>query len=245
MSADGEIDIAVRAEGAEDAAAELSGGGGAGGGGGGEGGLRQSIRGGIIGGLLSQLLGPLLDLLTPMLKILQAALAPLAALLLRLLSPVLRWLIQLLPTWMKFMDIAMKGVPKLQELLSNLPGMVWSFLSSLPDLIWKNIKSGASWFANGAAAIGKAVWDKTTKTLGDIWTKLKNLPRNLASSIINALPGDVVEGAQDVATSEATQNTVNAAASGAFPLGGLAIELQGGLEAFAKNIEQGSVDFLP
>lgn len=165
MSADGEVSVAVTAEGTEDAAAELSdadpsGGAAAGGGGGmgGGGGLKQSLKGGLIGGLLSQLLGPLLDVLSPILGILRAFLAPLAVFLLRLFQPVLRLLIGLLPAWMSFIDTAMQGLPKLIAMITSLPGDIWNFVSSLPGMIWDAISSGASWLANGAVAIGSAVW---------------------------------------------------------------------------------------
>lgn len=142
MSADGEIEIAVNAEGVDDAAAELADGEGtpsvAAGGGDGEGGggLSTAVQGGIVGGLLSQALGPLLDVLSPILKVLQAALAPLATMLLRLLSPVLRWLIQLLPGWMQFIDDLPEYVQQAIDWIQGLPGAIWDYVSGLPGDIW-------------------------------------------------------------------------------------------------------------
>jgi len=98
--ADGEIKVDVNAEGVEEASGELAEGvpdpEGGGGGGGGTG-LSQTLRGGIIGGLLVSALGPLLDIVDPILKILQAFVAPLAVVLLRLIQPVLVLLLKALP----------------------------------------------------------------------------------------------------------------------------------------------------
>lgn len=216
MSANGEIEIAVTADGAEDAAGELAQGGDVTGGGGdgegqGGGGLADAITGGIVGGLLSQLLGPLLDVLSPMLEILNAFLAPLAAFLLRLFSPVLRMLIDLLPAWMEFMRIANGGIPALQRLLASLPRRAWNFIKALPGMIWSAIKSGASWLANGATKIGAAVWsaiesgaawfangatklssmikDKLSGLLNNIKTAILNLPSKIGNVIADKVPG--------------------------------------------------------
>lgn len=173
MSADGEISVAVRAEGVNEAAAEmggdgqqgggggnaLAGGGGGGGdggdgdgdGGGGGGGIGQALSGGIVGGLVSQLLGPLLDILDPILKILNAFLAPVSAMLMRLLMPVLRFMIQLLPGWIQFIN-------ELPQMVANLPQNIWSFLKDIATLTWQAFKGGAAWLANGAVAIGEATW---------------------------------------------------------------------------------------
>lgn len=172
MSTNGDIEIAVQAEGVEDATGDLGGdgGGGGGGGGGGAGGLTDALKGGIIGGLLSQAIGPLLDVLNPILNALTAFLAPLAVFLLRLFQPVLRVLFnRVLPAWLEFMRIATAGIPALQELLISLPGMVWSALKSgaswlvnapgaIAGAVWSALKSGASWLVGGAVNIAGAVW---------------------------------------------------------------------------------------
>lgn len=204
MSADGEISVAVKAEGVDDAAAELGdgetmGGGGGGGGDGGGGGLSEALSGGIVGGLVSQLLGPLLDVLSPMLQLLNAFLAPVAAMLLRLLSPVLRFLIQLLPAWMQFIN-------DLPQMLANLPGRIWSFITGLPRMIWDFVKqlpgqiwnaisSGAQWIANGAAAIGESVWNFFKD--GIDW--LTDLPGKIADALSDILDSDAAEGAREAA----------------------------------------------
>lgn len=104
MSSDGEINVSVNAEGADDAVGELGGdagggvpgGGGLGGGGGGGGGKGG---GGKFGKLLSRIagllafLGPILKVLGVVAKVLEAFVAPLAIVLLRLLRPVLQILI--------------------------------------------------------------------------------------------------------------------------------------------------------
>lgn len=137
--ADGEVEVAVRAEGVDEAAAEMGGdgdgGGAAGGGRGGDGGLSTAIRGGIVGGLLSSALDPLLEVLDPFLQILQAFVAPLAVLLLRLFSPVLRLLIGLLPAYLdkfeEFETIIGSVLVALFPLAAFLPSIV-DFVSSLP-----------------------------------------------------------------------------------------------------------------
>lgn len=185
-TADGEIEIAVRAEGVDDAAAELGEADGDGRGGpprgdGGGDGLRQAFRGGLIGGLLSQAIGPLLDTLDPILKILQAFLAPLATLLLRLLSPVLRFLIQLLPAWMWFIDNLPGLIQGVIDWVMALPGRVWDFMADLPGMIWTAIEAGAGWIADGAVAIGEQVWEYTEQGFEMLVGWLED--------ILNSLPG--------------------------------------------------------
>jgi AcrR family transcriptional regulator len=189
MSADGEITVAVRAEGTDEAAAELTdsgGGGGGGGGGDGEGGgLSQATRGGFIGGLLSEALGPVLDVLTPILNILSAFLAPLAALLLRLFAPVLRFLVRLLPQFISFVNDLPDIVASLPELigqfLADLPAMIWEFIQQLPRLIWNAFTTALSW----AADIGKAIADAIFA--GAAW--LKNGIVSIAQTIAEELAG--------------------------------------------------------
>jgi phage-related protein len=133
MSANGEIELAVSAEGVDDAAAELGGGGGGGGGGpgGGGGGLRGNLRAGAIAGLLLSALGPILDVLSPMLSILEAFLAPVSAMLLRLLQPVLRVLFsQVLPAWLSFMSNVNGAVENL-SVLSKVATLIGTLVAGL------------------------------------------------------------------------------------------------------------------
>ena len=153
--ADGEVEVAVRAEGVDEAAAEMGGDGGGGGDGDGDG-LATAIGGGIVGGLISELLGPLLTVLDPVKQILQAFVAPLAVVLLRLFTPVLRLLIGLLPTYLdKFEEFETRigavfaalsplaafllsivdFVSKLPDKLDGLPGKIKDFVMDLPGKI--------------------------------------------------------------------------------------------------------------
>jgi len=156
MSADGEIEVAVRAEGTEDAAEQLasSDGGGPGvamGGGGGDGdgggGLRQSLRGGIIGGLIGAGLGPLLDVLNPILDILKAFLAPVAVLLLRALSPVLRELIKLLPGWFEFVSNAGGYLQTAVEWIKRLPQAISAFIKDPIGSIQNWLMQAVRWLS--------------------------------------------------------------------------------------------------
>lgn len=206
-TADGEINIQVKADGVEDAAAEVAdqegGGGGMPGGGGGS--LRGNLKAGAIAGVLLSALGPVLDLLSPMLKILQAFLAPLAAMLLRILQPVLRYLIRLLPAWMQFIDELPKHVANAVSWIQSLPGRIWGFVQALPGMTWRAIKSGAGWLANGASAIGTAIWNTISgwaTTLKDsivglaadvgskVWSSISNWASGLRDDISN-LPGQI------------------------------------------------------
>jgi hypothetical protein len=138
--ADGEVEVAVRAEGVDEAAAEMGGDGDGDGGGGGRGrggdGLATAIKGGIVGGLISSALEPLLEVLDPFLQILQAFVAPLAVVLLRLFTPVLRLLIGLLPAYLDKFDEFETGIgavlAALFPLAAFLPSIV-NFVSKLPD----------------------------------------------------------------------------------------------------------------
>lgn len=210
MSANGDIEIAVTAEGADDAAAELAEGGEAEGGGmaaaaggGGGGGLRGNLRAGAIAGALLSVIGPLLDILNPIMKILQAFLAPLSIMLMRLLSPVLRVLIRLLPAWFAFMEWVNDGIAGILSWFEELGANTREFintlatgLSNLPGQIWTAIKSGASWLTNGAFAIGEAVWTMIASgaswflngavAVGEaVWKKLKTGASWLTNGAVN------------------------------------------------------------
>jgi len=126
--ADGEINVAVQAEGVDDAAGELGGDGGGGGGGDAAGGLGGGGGGGggkkglgSLGKILTKIaallvfLGPILDVLGTVTKVLTAFVAPLAVMLLRLLSPVMKILIKALPAWLNFMEDVNNGIEKIQE----------------------------------------------------------------------------------------------------------------------------------
>lgn len=176
--ADGEIEVAVRAEGVDDAAADMGGdgegGGTAGAGDGDSGGLRTAIRGGIIGGLISTLLGPLLEVLEPITKILQAFVAPVAVLLLRILAPVLRFFLRLLPVYLdkfeNFENLISKVLIALNPLFIFLPSIV-NFVSKLPGKL-----------------------DTLRQNLGE---KLRNLPGKIRSKL-ETIREKIVEAVQNL-----------------------------------------------
>jgi hypothetical protein len=203
MSADGEIEVAVMAEGADDAAADVAEGsqaqaGGPGGGGGD--GLAQSLRGGIIGGLIASAFGPVLEVLDPMLEILEAFVAPVMAFLLRLLQPALRFLIELLPLWIGFIDFVNDNIGKIragilmatgllgwlliiagnlgivEEVLRGKLGDIATFVAELPGKIWDALSGGAAWLASSASDLaetfGSAIWDAFSSLPNDIVTAL-------------------------------------------------------------------------
>jgi len=238
MSANGEIEIAVTAEGADQAAQELAGDGEEGGGpplGGGDdggGGLRGNLKAGAIAGVLLSLLGPLLDVLNPIMKVLQAFLAPLATFLMRLLQPVLRVLLtKVLPAWLSFIRIANRGIPQLVSLLTSVPGRIWDFVSALPGQIWgafaagatwlangasaigssvwSAISTGATWFANGATTIGSAVWSFFKSSVTDMVSLLTSLPSDIGDFITD-LPGDIARALKNVLPQLADGGIVNA-----------------------------------
>jgi len=122
---------------------------------------------GSVGGALLALAGPLLDVLTPIMSLLEAFLAPVAVMLLRLLSPVLRLLFsRVLPAWLSFMSnvngfignlsfleklsllaptialLRLLGVDVrgLWETAKSLPGDIWSFMKRLPRQIWEFVR---------------------------------------------------------------------------------------------------------
>lgn len=209
MSTNGDIEIAVSAEGVDEAAADLGGdgdGGGPPGGGGqdGQGGLRGNLRSGAIAGALISALGPLLDVVSPILQVLNAFLAPVATMLLRLLAPVLRVLLtRVLPVWLGFMDFVDSALsdfhPLLQAMALVMPALLVPLLAlealgidikafvsdivtgigNLAGDIWGKIKGGASWITEGASNIGSAVWDSISGWANTVKTTLSDLPSDI------------------------------------------------------------------
>lgn len=217
MSADGEIDIAVRAEGADDAAEELSqgvesegGGGNPRTGGGGGDGLTTAIKGGIVGGFIAQGTKPLLDVLDPILKILQAFLAPVALMLMRLLNPVLRQLIQLLPAWFDFMARVDKFINNAVRNIEELPGRIWALTKALAVLTWRAFKNGAGWLAKGAANIGLETWFAFKSWADGIRSDVASIPF-MIWAFIKSGAAWITNGASEIATQtwEAFKGGVN------------------------------------
>lgn len=154
MSANGEIEIAVKAEGVEDAAGEFDQGGEGGGppaGGGGQSGeaLQSTASStGRMAGLLGTIVA-LLAVLEPILKVLgvvsnvlQAFVAPLAMVLMRLLQPALRWLLQLLPGWINWIE---ENEGKIDAAIARI---YWlgSLLAPILELVLDGVKGLRGWF---------------------------------------------------------------------------------------------------
>lgn len=229
MSA-GEINIEVKSEGTDAAAQDAQEGArGGGGGGGGDGTLGTAIRGGIVGGLLSQALGPLVDILDPILKILQAFLAPVAVLLMRLLTPVLRFLIKLLPAWFRFME----KVGPILALLAVVPAILWrlirdfgTWLMALPGKIWGKMKTWAGKVSNFLRTLPKRIWNFMTR-----------LPSMIGNTIASNVPG--VQSTQD--TIDRGKTVVEGGFSGDPET---SVNIFGGLEQFISQITRdGRIDF--
>lgn len=191
MSANGEINVAVRAEGVDDAAAQLDGEGqqdmglgGGGGDGGDDGGQPENLqieaftKGGIIGGIIASL-DSIISFIQPILDLLNAFLAPIAVLLLRLLQPAMSLMIKILPMWMSFFDAVFDFMDWWEGIMNG----VYDWLFALPGNIWQAIKSGASWITNGAASIASATWQAIKS--GASW--ITNGAASIASSTWKAI----------------------------------------------------------
>jgi len=183
MSADGEITVEVSAEGTDEAAEQLAGDGetdtATPGGGGGDG-LSKSIKGGIVGGLLAVGLGSLLDVLSPMLEILDAFLAPIAAIILRALQPVLGILLtRLLPAWLSFIEDFGPQIANAMQLLATpallIIAVLEMILSAIKDKI-QDLKAGIR------------------SKIQDSIRALKQLPGKLKTRIMEALPNVSLPG---------------------------------------------------
>jgi len=260
MSADGEIEVAVKAEGADDAADELAEGAEAAptpGGGEGGGGLRQSLRGGVIGGLLASLAGPILDVLEPISDLLNAFLAPVAIMLLRLFQPILRELIQFLPQWISWVDKTGSLLEHLGALgkiatavlavvspigfmvallralgvdVKALASDIWNFVSRLPEQIW-----------NFVSQLPGQIWNFMQRLPGQIWNFMQRLPGLIGEQIASKLPS--IPGGDGV-TSQVQEFAGDALGGGGG--GGTNISIGGGLAPFINQVEASNdVDLLP
>lgn len=210
MSTNGDIEIAVKAEGADDAADELGGEGVGGEGATGQGEdvqaqvdtdkLSNSIKGGIIGGLIAGALGPVLDTLDPILKVLRAFLAPVSVMLLRLLAPFLRFAVRQLPGWFRFTQQVFASVGAkltfLQGLFSDAKDFLGDILGHTIGLV-----TGVNRLQTRAVGRLSSIRDTLLSLPEDIWALMAGLPMmtwqqfsdditSLTSDISN-LPGDI------------------------------------------------------
>lgn len=215
MSADGSIEVAVRAEGVDEATEEMADeggslvpgggdGGGEGGGGGGIGGMVSSLMGSLnpiaislaaIAGILAIMPG-MLQFLKGIFKVLQAFLAPLSLMLMRLFMPVLRILIQLLPAWFAFMDWLDGAIGTIIDWAFALPGMIWDFLVDLPGMIWDfmvdlpgliadAIFATAGWLGNNLSKIATVIGNAIWDFISSGATWITDIAGELAGLTVN------------------------------------------------------------
>jgi len=223
--ADGEINVAVQAEGVDEAAGELGGDGagaaeapelggpdGDGGGGG---------RGGTFGKLLTRIatllvfLGPIFDVLGAVSGVLKAFVAPLAVLLMRLLAPVLRLMIKVLPVWFAIMDVLDSALQEFIKLRSGLIARMLEFLG-----IRNPVESILS-------------------VINSVESGIDNLPADISNKLAGVLPSDVSgQDVRDVATSDTAKAGLFGALTGG-PSGAVTqIAIEGGLGALVENINR-------
>ncbi len=184
MSADGEITVEVSAEGTDEAAEQLAGDGETDtptpGGGDDDGGLSQSLRRGGIVGAVASLLSGILDVLSPMLEILDAFIAPIAAVILRILQPVLDLVLtRLLPLWLSFIEDFGPKITEAMHFLMKPYGLMITIL----DMILSAIKDKIQDLKEGIR----------TK-IQDSIRALKQLPGKLKTRIMEALPNVSLPG---------------------------------------------------
>ena len=174
-----DVEIAVQAEGVEDAVGEVPPGeapaggeeGGLAGGGGGRG------LGKILGVLAAVLTfaEDILKVVGVVSSVLRAFLAPVAVLLLRLLQPFLRAMIAVLPVWFDIMEMVTNVAERLNPLFGIL-GLLGVLIGSLAGASVGDVVSRlVSGIAGGF-------------TLSDIETAIKNIPSRL-SNLLSNLPG--------------------------------------------------------
>jgi len=242
--ADGEINVAVQAEGVDEAAGELGGdgagaaeaeemagqdggdgagavevaemGGGDGGDGDGGGG------GGRFGQLLARIatllvfLGPILDVLGAVSKVLTAFVAPLAVLLMRLLAPVLRIMIKVLPVWFAIMDVLDSALKEFINLRTEMVARMLEFLGI------RNPIESILGIING------------------VQTGIDNLPTNLSNKLADVLPG--VDSGERVREAFAASEPERGGFIGsqlAGPAGAaVGVAIEGGLGAFVENVNR-------
>ena len=250
--ADGEVNVAVRAEGVEDATGEFDSDAAGGDGGGGGGGMGQltSDTGrilkvlGVIAAIIA-IFEDVLDLVTVVADIARAFIAPLAVILMRLFQPVLRILLQLLPAWMDFVD---ENEGLLGELLAGLvPWVMW--IPSVVDRlrgVWDTLKGVPSsigeYIDDARDRIGDVV-DGVRDLPSRIWSFMERLPELIGSAVSDVLPALPGKGAAD--TARDTGRRVDEATGGRLSdARDTVVNIGGGLTPFIDEItKNGSFDF--
>ena len=252
-----DVEIAVQAEGVEDAVGEVPPGeapaGGeedglvGGGGGGGEGG-----GGGKLGRLLA-VIGTLLTFAEDILKVigvvssvLRAFLAPVAVMLLRLLQPLLRAMINVLPVWFDIMETIntvvenLSPLTKVAALLGTLAGglagaKIGALAGSIVGGFLGSVVPGLG------TAVGAAVGAKVGAIVGGIvggitgGVTLAGVVRGIKSTISKPLGGG------DAPTTTERAGAASIGGNLAGPVGAIgSVVLQGGLSTFVDRVEQDS-----
>lgn len=244
MSADGEIEIQVAAEGVDDAAGEMSGDALAGGGAG-EGEDMGSVASNtgrmtaMLGSILALLsfLGPVLDVLGAISSVLEAFVAPLAAMMMRLLTPVLLELINVLPVWYEIVDQFGKIVDTF-GVLATLPHLLpFMLLAAFRALDWdKTISSEIQQLRNQAAT----AWDQLVAGVMNLptllWENLQRLPGMIGAEVAARIPtgGSVTAGVQRSIGLGGGDD----GGDGGGGVPSVGINFEGGLETFIERAER-------
>lgn len=258
MSADGEVQVQVKAEGVDEASEELAGeGGGVGGAEGGEegpGGLRGSLRAGLLAGLLAAVSGPLLDVVSALLDVLNAFLAPVAALLLRLAQPLFRVLLtELLPKWIAWLDISEQALGRIRTVLEAISAVFsGGALSSLESELAMAIYEAAAGVAENVMSLRQRLGDGVTSLLttitslpGRIWNAFTELPSLIGEALASRLPNVDSVGDQIDRGEDAIDRARDRVERGADRVSGATVNIQGGLGAFVDRVESDSGVDLP
>jgi phage-related protein len=195
MSADGEINVQVNAEGVDEATGEMDAAGGGGGGdgeepgvgvpGGGGGGASSTKLLGSVVALLS-FLKPITDILGVVSGVLQAFVAPLAITLLRLLQPALSLLLKILPAWLSLTAGINSFLEKYGAYLAPIPALLNWVISNTSA-----IQSRAQGIIDAVDSAPQRIVDtvqSVRQRLSDMWATLKTIPSQIVSGIRDALP---------------------------------------------------------
>ena len=249
---DGEVSVAVRAEGVEDAAGEMDPDAAAATGGESGGPMGQVSKDtsrivkvlGVIAAVIA-IFEDVLNLVAVVANILRAFVAPLALILMRLFQPLLRDLIRLVPAWMDFIDenegqfaTLLAGLMPWLVLIPSIVDAVrglWDFMKGVPDRI--------GGFIDGVRDRIGGVVDGVKDLPSRIWSFMERLPGLIGDAVSDVLPDLPGTGAADTARDlggrfdEATGGRLSDAAETVVNIGG-------GLTPFVEEITQnGSIDF--
>jgi hypothetical protein len=254
MSADGEIEVKVSADGADQAAEDLSdaseAGVGGGAGGDDEGGLLgRGLRGGAIISAILALLDVLAPL-APVLEVIKALLSPITLILARLLQPFLRFMVtRVLPALMGFMGDVMPIIDRVAKLMDQFSAIVRDFwagvirwLAQLPMKVWNLLQRGFSWIETqlGVAA------DYLRTLPRRIWEFMQQLPRMIGNVISSRIP-DVPTTPSGIV--DTTVDTVTGGGGGGGGgdggIGQTIINFSGGLGAFVEQVQRDNNITLP